>query len=97
MIQDGANLITTEMTLQASVCLNEILNQDASQPVRVFYLIRALDNLRKGESVAQSVIVAQNIIRGYPSSAQFPDESTLTQELILEILEKQLGLIARMI
>jgi malic enzyme len=97
MIQDGANSISTEMTLQASACLAEILKQDASQPVKVSYLIRALDNLRKGESVAQSVILAQNIISEYPSSAQIGDEATLTQEVILEVLEKQLGLIGRVI
>lgn len=97
MIQDNANSNSTEMTLQASACLTEILKQDASQPVKVSYLIRALDNLRKGESVAQSVILAQNIISEYPSSAQIGDEATLTQEIILETLEKQLGLIGRVI
>jgi hypothetical protein len=50
--------VTTELTLQASACLAEILKHDASQPVRISYLLRTLDNLKKGESVAQSVILA---------------------------------------
>ena len=95
MIQDGANSVSTEMTLQASACLTEILKQQASQPAKVSHLIRALDNLRKVETVAQSVILAENIISEYASSAQVGDEATLTQEVILEVLEKQLGLIGR--
>jgi hypothetical protein len=51
MIQDGANSISTEMTLKASAYLSEILKKDESRHVKISYLIRALDNLRKGESV----------------------------------------------
>jgi hypothetical protein len=43
------------------------------------------------------VILAQNIISEYPSSAQIVDEATLTQEVIIEVLEKQLGMIGRVI
>jgi hypothetical protein len=97
MIQDSANSISNELTLQASACLVEILKHESSQPVKISYLLRALDNIKKGESVAQSVILAQNIISEFPTYVQHADEATLMQDVVIEALQKQLGLIGDVI
>jgi hypothetical protein len=36
----------------AITAFNEILKEIYCQPIRIIYLVRAIDNLRKGESIA---------------------------------------------
>ena len=58
LIQDATASTNNEIPLLASACLAEILRHEASQPVKISYLIRALDNISRGDSVAQAVILA---------------------------------------
>lgn len=88
LMLDKSTNVTTELTQQSIACLTDILRHNQSQPVKISYLLRALDNLRKGESVAQSVIVAQSIISDFPSANEISSTpSTLTQEAIITALE----------
>jgi hypothetical protein len=75
--------------------MGEILKQPYSQPVKISFLLRALDNLRKGESVAQSVVLAQNIISDY-SSIESMDGGVSAPGIIVA-LEQQLGIVSRLI
>lgn len=85
---DKSTNVSTELTQQSIACLTDILRHNQSQPVKISYLLRALDNLRKGESVAQSVILTQSIISDYPSGNEISTTpSTLTQEAIITALE----------
>jgi len=60
--------------------------------------VSAIDNLLKGESVAQSVIVAQSIIADYPTVGGLTDEQgALTLATIITSLEDQLGLVSKII
>lgn len=50
----------------------------------------------KGESVAQSVIIAQSIISDYPTSC-IDGENTVVVSLIISQLEEQLGVVSKII
>jgi hypothetical protein len=52
--------------------------------------------MRKGESVAQSVIVAQNIISDYPTISDL-SEGPLTGHGVIQALEELMGLVSRVI
>lgn len=71
------------------------MKQSNSQPVKVSFLLRALDNILKGDSVAQSIILAQNIIGDY-SSFDAQDEQLTIPNIILA-LAKQIDLVNRII
>lgn len=58
IIQDRSAQANAEITQHSINCLVTILKHQSSQPVKMFYLLKTLENVLKGESVAQSVIVA---------------------------------------
>lgn len=89
LIQDKVTQVSSELTQQSISCLTQILKQPFSQPVKVSYLIRAIDNILKGESVPQSVVIAQSIISDYPTVAGLSEEQgSLTIISIIVALEK---------
>jgi len=63
----------------------------------MLYLLRALDNLFKGESVSQSLIVAQSIIQDYPTVGGLEGDASVTIADIISQLEANLGLVHRVI
>lgn len=63
----------------------------------MLYLLRALDNLFKGESVSQSLIVAQSIIQDYPTVGGLEGDASVTIADIISQLEANLGLVRRVI
>jgi hypothetical protein len=64
--------------------------------VRIHYLVKALDNLLKGESIVQSITIAQSIISEY-SSYEYQDQAALSQIAIITQLNRQLQLVDVMI
>ncbi len=83
------------MTQQSIASLSEILKQPNSQPVKVSFLLRALDNILKGESVAQSIVIAQKIIGDYSAFDSKDDPLTITNIIIA--LAKQIDIVNRII
>jgi hypothetical protein len=83
------------LTQQSIASLSEILKQPNSQPVKVSFLLRALDNILKGESVAQSIIIAQKIIGDYSSFDSKDDLLTISN--IIVALAKQVDIVNRII
>lgn len=78
-MSDAKSLETLEL---ASNSLLEILKKQSSKHIRMFYLISALQNLQKGESIVQSIMVAGCVINEFPEmeySQQF-----LTQPFLLK-------------
>jgi len=63
--------------------------------VKVSFLLRALDNILKGESVAQSIVIAQKIIGDY--SAFDSKDDLLTISNIIIALAKQIDIVNRII
>ena len=63
--------------------------------MKVSFLLRALDNILKGESVAQSIVIAQKIIGDYSAFDSKDDPLTITNIIIA--LAKQINIVNRII
>jgi hypothetical protein len=97
MIQDKATQVNAELSQQAINCLTSVLKEPFSQPVKITYLLKAIDNLIKGESVPQSVIIAQSIISDYPIASIQEEAASLNISTIITQLQSQVGLVERII
>jgi hypothetical protein len=80
LIQDKAPQVSAEIMQSGINAVTEILKQPYSQPIKINYLIKAIDNLIKGESLSQSIIIAQNIIGDFPN---YDSETNITQQSII--------------
>jgi hypothetical protein len=61
-----SNVVSNEMMELAIASMTEILKQPFSKHIRMSYVIRCIENLVKGESIVQSLIISQAIISEYP-------------------------------
>lgn len=84
LIQDKATFVTPEMLDLAISSIAEILKQQFARHVRMTYLVRAVDNLIKGESVVTSITIAQSIISDFPSY-QYGDEGLSLPSLVSQL------------
>jgi len=73
----------------------EILKQQFARHVRMTYLVRAVENLIKGESVVTSITIAQSIISDFPSY-QYGDDGLSLPSLASQ-LEDQVKIITVLI
>jgi len=58
LIQDKAPAVSNEIMQIGISSLVEILKLNYSQPLKMNYLLKSIDNLMKGESITQSIIIA---------------------------------------
>ena len=66
LLQDKAGVtVSQELMEQAIKSITETLKQPCSRHIKLTYLVRSIENLLKGDSIAQSIIIAHSIISDF--------------------------------
>lgn len=91
--QSGAELTGSEILRVALESMCEILTQPFARPVRMFYLLACLNNLKQGISLYPSICVAISILDGLGTAHDDGADGLTTRKAIC-FLETQLGLVS---